>query len=350
MPTAKVSAFHVLSAPIRLSLFEPKVTGPLLFALLYYPEKVLSLLPDQLHQYVTSKTLIRTLKFALAWGVVRALNSKLSDMAANNFKGKANFVKSQEIVLISGGASGIGALMAKDFAAKGVKVIALDLNPPKEPFPSNIYFYQADVTSSAQIAKAAAEIRKDHGEPTVLINNAGVGFARTILTEPEEMIRKTFEVNIIAHFLMVKEFLPAMVKKDHGHVVTIASMSSFVAPAQIVDYGATKVAAVCFHEGLASELKNRYNAPNVKTTIVHPGWIRTPLIEALTTHPDFHDEVLEPPEVTNAIINQVLSGKSAQLILPKKLTPLAGLRGWPMWMQLVVRNGQGKTLQVVEGL
>lgn len=131
---------------------------------------------------------------------------------------------------------------------------------------SGIYFYEADVTKSAQIADAAAEIRKAHGNPTVLINNAGIGAGRTILSEPEEAIRKTFEVNNIAHFLIVKEFLPAMVNADHGHVVTVASMSSFVVPAQMVDYACSKAAAVAFHEGLTSELKSRYKAPNVKTT------------------------------------------------------------------------------------
>lgn len=55
-------------------------------------------------------------------------------MALNNWTGKASFVKSQEIVLITGGASGIGELMARGFAAKGVKVVVLDLGPPKEPF------------------------------------------------------------------------------------------------------------------------------------------------------------------------------------------------------------------------
>jgi len=129
-----------------------------------------------------------------------------------------------------------------------------------------IHFYEADVTSSAQIAKAATEIRKAHGNPTVLINNAGIGGERTILTEPEESIRQMFEVNNLAHFLTVKEFLPAMVERDHGHVVSIASMSSFVVPAQIVAYACTKAALVAFNEGLASELRSRYNAPNVKTT------------------------------------------------------------------------------------
>jgi all-trans-retinol dehydrogenase (NAD+) len=111
-----------------------------------------------------------------------------------------------------------------------------------------------------------AQIRKAHGDPTVLINNAAVGYAMTILDEPMDSIRRSFEVNTVSHFLTVKEFLPAMIKKNHGHVVTIASMASYVTVASIVDYNCTKASAVAFHEGLASELKHRYDAPNVRTS------------------------------------------------------------------------------------
>jgi all-trans-retinol dehydrogenase (NAD+) len=123
-----------------------------------------------------------------------------------------------------------------------------------------------DVTSSSNIAAAASEIRKSYGDPTVLINNAGIGYLKTILHGTEDQIRRTFEVNTISHFLMAKEFLPAMIKKNHGHIVTIASMASYVVHASNVDYSCTKASALAFHEGLATELKFRYNAPNVRTT------------------------------------------------------------------------------------
>lgn len=110
------------------------------------------------------------------------------------------------------------------------------------------------------------QIRKAHGEPTVLINNAAVGYAMTILDEPEEYIRRSFEVNTFAHFLLVREFMPAMIKKNHGHIVTMASMAAYVTVASIIDYNCTKASTVAFHEGLASELKHRYDAPNVRTT------------------------------------------------------------------------------------
>jgi all-trans-retinol dehydrogenase (NAD+) len=59
-----------------------------------------------------------------------------------------------------------------------------------------------------------------------------------------------------------------MVESDHGHVVSVASMASFVTVASVVDYGCSKAAALSFHEGLTQELKHRYNAPRVRTRLV----------------------------------------------------------------------------------
>ena len=130
---------------------------------------------------------------------------------------------------------------------------------------SNVFYFVADVTSSTSIKEAAAEIRTKLGDPTVVINNAGVGAGGAILTESEANIRRTFDVNIISHFLMIKEFAPSMIKSNHGHIVTIASMSSFIGLGGMVDYCCTKSSAVAFHEGLAQELKHWHNAKKVRT-------------------------------------------------------------------------------------
>jgi NAD(P)-dependent dehydrogenase (short-subunit alcohol dehydrogenase family) len=92
---------------------------------------------------------------------------------------------------------------------------------------SNVFFYRADVTSPSELADTAAEIRKQHGDPTILINNAGVGSGGSILDKSEAQIRKIFEVNTISHWWTVKEFLPAMIKKNRGHVVTMAYVFHF---------------------------------------------------------------------------------------------------------------------------
>ena len=67
-------------------------------------------------------------------------------------------------------------------------------------------------------------------------------------------------------FKLVKEFLPHMVQRNHGHIVTIASIASFASVANNASYSATKAGALAFHEGLAQELKARYGANKVRTT------------------------------------------------------------------------------------
>jgi short-subunit dehydrogenase len=67
----------------------------------------------------------------------------------------------------------------------------------------------------------------EHSEPTVVINNAGVGHGKSILDETEEQIRLTMNVNLMVYFLMTKEFVPSIVKNNHGHVVRILDALSF---------------------------------------------------------------------------------------------------------------------------
>lgn len=99
-----------------------------------------------------------------------------------------------------------------------------------------------------------------------MINNAGIGNAKSILELPESRLRSIFDVNIIAHFLLLQEFLPALVRANHGHIVTIASLASFSTQASNVDYACTKAGTLALHEGLGQELKHIYKAPKVRTS------------------------------------------------------------------------------------
>lgn len=122
------------------------------------------------------------------------------------------------------------------------------------------------------------KVRSEHGDPTVLINNAGIGSAQPILARSEEQIRRVFDVNIISHFTLIKEFLPAMVARNHGHIVTVASMVSFMSLPSNVDYACTKAAALAFHEGLGQELRFLYKAPRVRTTYVFQNWVSSTML------------------------------------------------------------------------
>ncbi|KFX93597.1 hypothetical protein O988_06723, partial [Pseudogymnoascus sp. VKM F-3808] len=286
------------------------------------------------------KTAIPTILALLS---LQKASSVLSQAVLNNFNADS-YDWSKEVVVVTGGSGGLGDLLVRRLAGKGIKVISLDVMPPRTPLPPSAFFYKADITSSANLAEIAQAIRSEHGDPTVLVNNAGVMKIKTMLTESEEEIRQVFDVNVIANFLLIKEFLPAMIKRNHGHIVTIASLASFITGVQNVDYSCSKAGALALHEGLAQELRHAYNAKKVRTSIVHPTYIRTPLIDKVHGQGKFKPLLLEPEPVVETILNHILSGNSGQIFLPGRYSVGAALRGWPSWLQEAVRSTQQNVL------
>lgn len=124
----------------------------------------------------------------------------------------------------------------------------------------------------------------------------------------------------------------------------------------MVDYAASKHAALAFHEGLTAELATRYQAPRVRTVVVNQGYTKTPLFEGYHNSSTFLLPTLEPETVAERIVRQVLSGKSGQVICPAMATGLTGFAATPHWYQYGVRkegasimpNWRGR--QVVEDL
>ncbi|KAL2869430.1 uncharacterized protein BJX67DRAFT_331277 [Aspergillus lucknowensis] len=296
-------------------------------------------LPPQVQGVLLHPVAPKAILVLLALALVRQMNRALTNWSMNNGESVERWNADRELVLLTGGCSGIGKQMVLDLAKTGVRVVVLDIQEPTFTLPSGATFYNADITSSASIAEVAGKIRAAHGDPTVLINNAGVGHDGTILQKTEAKIRQTFEVNIVSHFLMVREFMPSMIQKNHGHIITIASMASFIGLGDMVEYSCTKAGALAFHEGLRQELRLWYKAPKVRTSIVHPIWVRTPMIKVLTdAGSQFKQPVLTPEMVSAAVVKQVLTQSSGQVILPWHYTPLSMLRAFPNWFQEFARG------------
>lgn len=230
-----------------------------------YAQSSLAQLPESAQNALLNPLVQKALTAALVYGALRQTNRLLSQWSINNWQRAHPWQGDRELVLVSGGCSGIGKQIMEDLSRKGIRVVILDINEPNFQLPRNVHFFKADITNSESIRAVAEKIRQKLGDPTVLVNNAGVGYDGTILDEPEAKIRQTFEVNTISHFLMVREFLPSMIRQNHGHVITIASMASFVALGEMVDYCCTKASALAFHEGLTQELRYWYQARKVRT-------------------------------------------------------------------------------------
>jgi short-subunit dehydrogenase len=114
-------------------------------------------------------------------------------------------------------------------------------------------------------------------------------------------------------------------------IVTVASLAAYVTAPSLVDYAASKSAALSFHEGLTAELKTKYNAPKVRTVVVNQGYTKTPLFQGWNNESRFLMPSLEPETVAEGIVRQVLSGRSGQVILPGFAGVTTWLRGMPHW-------------------
>lgn len=203
---------------------------------------------------------------------------------------------------------------------------------------SRVHYYQCDLRSPESVASAADRVRAEVGHPSVLIHNAGVARGKTIMEAEPADVRFTFDVNSLAHYWVTKAFLGNMIAKNHGMVVTVSSIAAWMSLPDMVDYGASKAAALAFHEGLGGELRFRYNAPKVRTVTVHPGHTRTALFAGFNQGNSFLMPPLHPDSMGEAVVKQVLTGRSGTVVLPEFGSTLSWLRGLPDWHGIRVRS------------
>ncbi|KAH7304786.1 hypothetical protein B0I35DRAFT_516726 [Stachybotrys elegans] len=291
--------------------------------------------------------IMAVLRLALAGEALRRINRALNAIASNSWRLKASpgWHWPDEIAVVTGGCGGIGLGVALKLAEHGVRVAVLDIKDAPESLQesSRIRYYKCDISDPSAVADVANLIREELGHPSILINNAGICGFRTIMDITESYIHRIFGVNAIAHFLTTKQFLPHMIQSDKGHIITVASLASYITLARAADYSATKAAALAFHEALRSELKHFYKAPNVMTTSVHTNWVDTPILDGLEDF--FKKEGIRPLSsdyVAEKIVNHILSNTGGRLILPEKDAMAATLPGWPMWMQELTRDFYGR--------
>ena len=121
-------------------------------------------------------------------------------------------------------------------------------------------------------------------------------------------------VNVISHFWITKAFLPDMIKKNKGHLITIASIAGFCGAVQLSDYSASKFACVGFEESLRLELKMQ-NLSGIKSTLVAPFYMKTPLLNGKHIKSPILS-VLEPSYVADKIIDGILTD-SELVVIPK---------------------------------
>ncbi len=182
------------------------------------------------------------------------------------------------VAVVTGSARGIGAAIAKALAGRGAKVIAADLELPTATVAAigaTAVGVAADVSAAdgwVKIARAAEAF----GEVDIVINNAAFYPHRPIEDLDLETWRKTMSVNLEAHFLSAKQFVPGVRRKKWGRFVGISSNSIGLTIKGMSHYIASKMGIVGFMRGLANEVAN----DGITCNAVLPGLVHTVATEA----------------------------------------------------------------------
>ncbi|CAI5439435.1 unnamed protein product [Caenorhabditis angaria] len=174
--------------------------------------------------------------------------------------------------------------------------------------------YTVDLSDFKEINRTAQLVKEEVGDVDILINNAGIVTGKKLFDCPDELMQKTVAVNTNALFYTTKNFLPSMLEKNQGHVVTIASMAGKCGVAGLVDYCASKHGAVGFNDSLSSEIYALKK--DVKTTVVCPIYINTGMFDGAQMKWPNLLPMLEPEYVVECIMEAVLTNR-AFLAIPK---------------------------------
>jgi all-trans-retinol dehydrogenase (NAD+) len=227
-----------------------------------------------------------------------------------------------KIVLITGGASGIGRLTGLTLARWGAKVLVWDLNQAnitkleEEARAESLFIkgWTCDVSNKDEVYKLAETIKAEIGAVDILINNAGVVSGKTFLQTSDEKILKTMDVNVNANFWTTKAFLPSMIEQNSGHLVTISSAAGIIGVTGLADYSASKFAVFGFHEAIRMELRRLKS--RVQSTIVCPFFIDTGMFQGVKTRFSFLLPILNPEYAAKRICKAIIKNKK-RLIMPR---------------------------------
>ncbi|MBI1752035.1 MAG: SDR family oxidoreductase [Acidobacteria bacterium] len=240
-------------------------------------------------------------------------------------------------VLITGAASGLGRLMALDAVRRGARVSLLDRDERGlglvceeiHALHGDAEGFVVDLSSREAIQATCAEVRQARGGVDILINNAGVVSGKPLLECSDDAIERTFQVNALALFWTVRAFLPGMMAAGKGHIVTVASAAGLAGTSRLVDYSASKFAAVGFDESLRMELK-RLGSP-VRTTVVCPFFIDTGMFQGVRTRFAWLLPILKPDYVVRRIMGAI-AGDRSRLILPRFVWTVPVVRALPPFL------------------
>ncbi|XP_045524137.1 17-beta-hydroxysteroid dehydrogenase 13-like isoform X2 [Pieris brassicae] len=219
-----------------------------------------------------------------------------------------------EIVLITGAGHGMGREMALRFGRLGSVIICVDINPKGNEETAEMvkenkgkaHTYKCDVTDREAINQLIEKVRKEVGEVTILVNNAGIMPCKPLLQTNEKEIRLAFEVNVLSHLWLLQAVLPSMMERNHGHIVAMSSMAGVLGLRNLVPYCGTKFAVRGMMEALHEELReDPRDFSGIKLTCIFPYIVDTGLCKNPKIKFPSLMKIISPQEAADNIVDAV---------------------------------------------
>lgn len=201
---------------------------------------------------------------------------------------------SDRVVVVTGAARGIGAVLADRFAAEGCRVAALDLAFPDAPGPadeqgSDVERVVCDVTDPESVRAAVDAVVERFGTVDVLVNNAGINVTGRVADLDWDAWRRCMDVNLGGTFLVSQAVAPVMQAAGRGRIINAASFAAIVPSVGSAAYAASKAAVVQFTRVLASEL----GPWGITVNAYAPGMVPTAMNGFATMPADQQDRLLD---------------------------------------------------------
>ncbi|MBO1770388.1 SDR family oxidoreductase [Agrococcus sp. TF02-05] len=260
-------------------------------------------------------------------------------------KGSDTVIDGSTRIVITGGGSGIGRLVALAAARKGAHVVLWDRDERAaravvaeiDAEDGRATAVVVDLTDADAIELAAAETLM-LGPVDVVVNNAGVISGKPLASLSVAQIERTMRVNAIAPILVTRAFLPAMRDAGRGRIVTVASAAGLIGVAGQTDYAASKFAAVGFMESLRAELRKERSP--ITTLTVAPFYIDTGMFEGVTTKVPALLPILSQARVATQILAAIDSRRTL-LALPPLVRLVPAIKALPTALGDLVADALG---------
>ncbi|MGQ9817785.1 MAG: 3-oxoacyl-[acyl-carrier-protein] reductase [bacterium] len=188
----------------------------------------------------------------------------------------------KKIALITGGASGIGAAIAKKFIENGAAVIIVDIdqelgNATAKQLGEKAFFYYMNIADEQSVNDTINQILNTFAKIDILVNNAGITNDKLLIRMTKEDWERVININLTGTFLVTRAVVKNMMKQHYGRIVNIASVIGMMGNAGQANYAASKAGIIGFTKSCAKELASRYITVNA----IAPGFIETKMTEKL---------------------------------------------------------------------